>query len=512
MTLLDVCLALPAAGSLLVAVSPGARRGLIRWLALAVSVVVLLVSIVLALCFERGSAQFQFATDVVWIPSPAIRYHVGVDGLSLWLVLLVTLLTPVAVLVSWRHIGTRVKEFHALLLVMECGLIGVFVSLDLFLFYVFWEVSLVPMYFLIGIWGHERRVYAAVKFFLFTMAGSVFMLAAILYLYSVSDTFDYGVLMRLLESRRLVLDPGEQTLLFLGFMAAFAVKAPLFPLHSWLPDAHGEAPAAASVLLASVMLKMGVYGMMRFCLPLFPQASRDHASWVTALAIAGVVYGALVAMAQPNLKRLVAYSSVSHLGFAVLGVFSFTQMGLDGAVLVMLSHGLSTGALFVLAGLLYERRHSLAISDFGGVASCAPGLAAVFQIAALASLSLPLLCNFAGEYLVLQGAAMVDFRRAAFAALGIILSACYLLWLFQRVFLGETPAPVAACMRDLRPREWAALLPLVALMVWLGVAPVVFLRPVSRVTESILWRSERGIVFQVRNAGPVFFEEAVRAR
>ena len=377
-------------------------------------------------------------TDVPWIVSPAIRYHIGMDGLSLWLVLLSTLLTPIAVLISWRHIDKRVKEFYAFLLLMEFGLIGVFVALDLFLFYVFWEVSLVPMYFLIGIWGHERRIYAAVKFFLYTMAGSVLMLAAMIYLYNLAGTFDYTVLRGMIAAGCCALASREETLLFLAFFIAFAIKVPLFPLHTWLPDAHVEAPTAGSVILASVMLKMGTYGLLRFCLPLFPAAARENAPWIVTLAIIGIIYGALVAMVQPNMKKLVAYSSVSHLGFVVLGIFSFTQIGTgrgglpDAEPRHLHRRAVHPGRLSCTSAGTRSKSPTTAAS-----ATPAPNLAIVFMITTLASLGLPLLNNFVGEYLVLQGAAQANFRWAVFAAIGVILSACYLLWLYQRTFFGE---------------------------------------------------------------------------
>src|SRR6202011_4355817 len=392
-----------------------------------------------------------FVHDSTWISSPPIRYHVGLDGLSLWLVLLTTLLTPVSVLASWKHIDHRVKEFFAFLILLEFGLIGVFVSLDLFLFYVFWEVGLVPMYFLIGIWGHDRRIYAAVKFFLYTFTGSVLMLAAIIFLYNRAGTFDYSQIQSQLQSGRLALSSQAEMLLFLGFFIAFAIKVPLFPLHTWLPDAHVEAPTAGSIMLASVMLKMGTYGLVRFCLPMFPGAARRCSGWIVTLAIIGIIYGALVAMVQPNMKKLVAYSSVSHLGFVVLGIFSFTPQGLDGAVYQMLNHGISTGALFILVGYLYERRHSLEISAYGGVATPAPNLAIIFLITTLASIGLPTLNNFVGEYLVLQGTASANFGWAVFAALGVIFSACYMLWLYQRAFFGKAPESISPHRPDLAP-------------------------------------------------------------
>jgi NADH-quinone oxidoreductase subunit M len=494
-------LALPAAGFLAVLVWPG-RAEAARALALGISLAVFALSLALIPGVRDAGAAWHFVTDVPWIESPAIRYHVAVDGLSLWLVLLTTLLTPICVLISWRYIDRRIKEFYAFLLLLETGLVGVFVALDLFLFYVFWEVSLVPMYFLIGVWGHERRIYAAVKFFLFTMAGSVLMLGGIIYLYNRSGTFDYSILLEQINSGALLLTPLEQLLLFLAFFVSFAIKVPLFPLHTWLPDAHVEAPSAGSVMLASVMLKMGTYGLVRYCLPLFPNASRQAADWVVTLAIIGIIYGALVSMVQPNMKKLVAYSSVSHLGFVVLGIFTFTQLGMDGAVYQMLNHGVSTGALFILVGYLYERRHSLETAAYGGVATPAPWLAAVFLITSLASVGLPLLNNFVGEFLVLQGAAQVNFRWTILAATGVVLSACYMLWLYQKAFLGETPEAVREQVYDLRPREWAAILPLLVLMVWMGTLTRTFFPPISAASAQVLEQTKVNAEFLVRRPAP----------
>ncbi|MCX6619627.1 MAG: NADH-quinone oxidoreductase subunit M, partial [Acidobacteria bacterium] len=409
-------MAIPAAGFLLGLLLPKGQAGTARWFALIVSLITFGASLGLIPAVLHGGPAMQFVTDTPWISTPNIHYHVGLDGISLWLVILSTFLTPICVLLSWNYIQKRPKEFYIFLLLLEVGLIGVFSALDLFLFYVFWEVSLVPMYFLIGIWGHDRRIYAAVKFFIYTMVGSVLMLAAMIYIYGRAGTFDYPAIVNMLATGKLRFDSAEQLPLFLAFFLAFAIKVPLFPLHTWLPDAHGEAPTAGSIMLASVMLKMGCYGLLRFCIPLFPNAARQSANWIIALAIIGIIYGALVAMVQPNLKRLVAYSSVSHLGFVVLGIFSFSQQGVDGAVYIMLSHGISTGALFALVGLLYERRHSLEIADYGGVATPAPWLATVFMITTLASIGLPTLNNFVGEFLVLQGAALAYFPWAAWAS------------------------------------------------------------------------------------------------
>ena len=483
MNALQLTIFLPLVAFLLMLLIPKDKPDAIRLFALVASLAVFIVSLLLIGPFWfNNPGGFTFQTNEPWIASPVIRYHVGIDGVSLWLIILTTLLTPICVLISWKSIQKRAKEFFAFLLLLEFGLIGVFCSLDLFLFYVFWEVSLVPMYFLIGVWGHDRRIYAAVKFFLYTMAGSVLMLVGIIYLYNrAGSTFDYQLILAAMQNGRLNLTATEQFWLFLAFFAAFAIKVPLFPLHTWLPDAHVEAPTAGSVMLASVMLKMGTYGLLRFCVPLFPNAARENAPWIVTLAIVGIIYGALVALVQPNMKKLVAYSSVSHLGFVVLGIFSFTQAGMDGAVYQMLNHGISTGALFILVGFLYERQHSLEIRDYGGVATVAPWLSTVFLITTLASIGLPTLNNFIGEYLVLQGAAMVQFKWAVYAAIGVILSACYMLWLYQRTFYGKTPETVAAHVHDMTAREWFAMVPLIALMVWMGTYTQSFLPAISPV-------------------------------
>ena len=507
MTLLDIVLFLPLLGFLLLLFTPRTNPDAARWTALGLSLAVFVMSLGLIGPYWYASPSgYTFTTDTQWISYPPIRYHVALDGLSLWLVLLTTLLTPIAVLVSWKHIDHRVKEFFAFLILLEFGLIGVFVAFDLFLFYVFWEVSLVPMYFVIGIWGHERRIYAAVKFFLYTMAGSVLMLGAIIYLYNRSGTFDYTEIVGQLQSGRLALSSQAEMLLFLAFFLSFAIKVPLFPLHTWLPDAHVEAPTAGSVMLASVMLKMGTYGLVRYCLPLFPNAAHRSAPWVVGMAVTGIIYGALVAMVQPNMKKLVAYSSVSHLGFVVLGIFSFTQQGLDGAVYQMLNHGVSTGALFMLVGYLYERRHSLEIAAYGGVATPAPNLATVFLITTLASIGLPTLNNFVGEYLVLQGAALVNFTWVVFAAVGVILSACYMLWLYQRAFFGKASESVSHHVTDLEPREWAAILPLLLLMVWMGTFTQSFMPPISAQNARILEQANRGVA--AHNSVPAVKEVA----
>src|SRR6266852_2290832 len=408
---------IPLAGALLLLLMPRRDRD-IRVISLVVSLLAFVLSLHLPVHFHRARAGFQYELDKAWIPTPNIHYHLGVDGVSMWLVVLTTFLTPLCVLISWKSVGERVKEFFILLLILETALIGVFVSLDLFLFYFFWEATLIPMPLLIGMYGHGRRVHAAVKFFLYTMIASVFMLAAILWLYAKTGTFDFVAIQTAIRSGQVEGFLGAASWLFLGFFIAFAVKVPLFPLHTWLPDAHVEAPTAGSVLLAGVLLKMGTYGMLRFNVGMFPVQSGRNAVWINVLAIIGIIYGALVALVQPNLKKLIAYSSVSHLGFVVLGIFTFTQAGTDGAVYQMLNHGISTGALFMLAGMLYERKHTYEFREFGGLATPMPVYATFFLVAVLSSVGLPLLNGFVGEFLVLSGTAQSHPHGILYAALG----------------------------------------------------------------------------------------------
>jgi NADH-quinone oxidoreductase subunit M len=469
---------IPLGGALLLLFFPRRDRDL-RVFSLAVSLLAFVLSLHLPAHFHRGHSGFQYELDKAWIPTPHIHYHLGVDGVSLWLVVLTTFLTPLCVLISWKSIRERVKEFFILLLILETALIGVFVSLDLFLFYFFWEATLIPMALLIGMYGHERRVYAAVKFFLYTMIASAFMLAGILWLYARTGTFDFLTIQGMVQSGQVPDFTAAAPWLFLGFFVAFAVKVPLFPFHTWLPDAHVEAPTAGSVLLAGVLLKMGTYGMFRFNLGLFPEQSRANAPWIVTLALVGIIYGALVAMVQPNMKKLIAYSSISHLGFVVLGIFSFTQAGLDGATFVMLAHGISTGGLFMLAGILYERRHTYEIKEFGGLATPMPVYATFFSFILLASVGLPMLNGFIGEFLVLSGAFQARAVYGIVGATGVIWSACYLLWMYQRVFFGKVTHAVNLSLPDLNARERTALLPAAAVALLMGVAPLLWLNAID---------------------------------
>jgi len=468
---LSALLVLPLVGAAAVLFVP-ARR--LRETALAFSLAEFVVSLGLWWAYDTGTAAMQFTQTLPWLPDWGIMYRVGVDGISLMLVLLTTGLTPLAVLSSWEYIHERQRPYYALLLTLLTGMIGVFVALDLFVFYVFWEVMLIPMYFIIGIWGGTERLYAAIKFFVYTFFGSLLMLVAILVMVwqaahaSGSVTFGYEDL--------LVHSPmfrASGPWLFAAFALAFAIKVPVFPFHTWLPDAHVQAPTAGSVILAGVLLKMGTYGFLRFAVPFFPTVAFSPfvTSLAVTLAVTGVIYGALVSMVQPDLKKLVAYSSVSHLGFAMLGIWSGTIQGVQGALMIGINHGLSTGALFLLIGMIYERRHTRLISDFGGIARVMPHFAIIFTITALASIAVPGLNGFVGEFLVLLGSFGRHPWATGLATTGVIFAAAYLLWAVQRVLLGPLDNPANAGLKDLSARELCVILPLVAGMIWIGVYP-----------------------------------------
>ena len=441
-----------------------------RWLTLGATLLVFLGALPFWWLFDSSSPQMQFVERVSWITVPSIQYSVGLDGISFPLFLMTAFLMPFCVLVSWTSITTRVRSFMAMLLVMETAMLGVFAALDFILFYVFWEVMLIPMYLLIGVWGGPNRLYAAIKFFLYTLAGSLLLLVAILALYfHGGHTFDIQTL------SRATYGPTLQALLFWAFFAAFAVKVPMFPLHTWLPDAHVEAPTAGSVVLASVLLKMGAYGFLRFTLPMLPDATAAFTPIMIALSIIAIIYGAYMALAQADLKKLIAYSSVSHMGFVTLGIFIFNVQGVEGAVMQMINHGITTGALFCCVGIIYERTHSRLIADNGGLAGPMPRYATFLMIFALSSLGLPGTNSFVGEFLVLAGTFVSSKLTAALAALGIILAAAYLLWMVQRVVFGTRPAEHHGHLMDLSFRETATLVPLAILVFWIGLFPNPFL-------------------------------------
>src|SRR5437868_865746 len=494
--LLTILILLPvigAATAIVYSFTTGAKESHHRWIAFGFTALAFLASLLLILGSGTAVNAFRFEESYPWIASIGARYHVGVDGISLWLVLLTTLLMPISVLSSWTAITKRQPTYYALMLLLESAMIGVFVSLDLLLFYLFFEASLVPMFFLIGVWGGERRIYAAVKFFIYTAVGSLLMLVGIIALYFIHQnatgvgTFDYAVLTETLRSGVLAISPRAEFWLFLAFAFAFCIKVPLWPLHTWLPDAHTEAPTAGSVILAGILLKMGTYGLLRFNFGLFPNASKQLAPLMITLAVIGIIYGALVAMVQPDVKRLVAYSSVSHMGFVVLGLFSFTELGMQGALYQMLSHGVSTGALFLFVGMIYERRHTRMISDFGGLARPMPWFSAFFVIASLSSIGLPFLNGFVGEFLIMLGAWTSTIVRHAWivamlAGTGVIWAAVYMLWMLQRVVFGTKTSEANAKLLDLNAREIGLLVPLLVLMFFMGIYPTTFL---SRSRSSI---------------------------
>jgi len=464
----------------------------IRRIALAASLAEFAVSLLLLRGFDSAKVGYQFTEYHHWI-GETIYYHLGVDGISLFLVLLTTFLTPVAILCSWESIRENVKGFFIALLVIETAMIGVFLSLDLFLFFVFWELTLIPMYFMIGMWGHERRIYATVKFILYTMFGSILMLVAILWLNGLSGTFDLDGIQQFLSGT--TLPHTTELLLFGAFFLAFAIKVPLFPLHTWLPDAHTEAPTAGSVILAGVMLKLGTYGILRFCVPLFPRAASEMAPAIGVLAIIGIVYGALVATVQTDLKRLVAYTSVSHLGFVVLGIFAFHTTAIQGAIYQMLNHGVSTGALFLGVGMLYDRRHTHDIKQFGGLATPMPVLMSFFLFIALSSLALPPLNGFIGEFMILFGTYIRHHAWASWAASGAVLSAIYLLWAYQRVALGEITVEKNRTLPDASTRERIILVAMAVAILFMGVASPLFTRRMEASVDSVVAR-----VIAVQNA------------
>jgi NADH-quinone oxidoreductase subunit M len=493
--LLSIAIWLPVVGSLLLLFinnKDGQRDGLIRNVTLGVSLLTFAATLMLWAGFDisESAPEFQFVERLRWIPAFGIEYYLGIDGMSLMLMVLTGFLTPIALLSSWEGIEKKVKEFSIFMLLLEAAMLGVFAALDLFLFYVFWDFVLIPMYFLIGIWGYDQRIYAAIKFILYTMAGSVLMLIAIIGLSWIHQQSTGQYSFDLLRLYQLDIADNLQFWFFLAFTLAFVIKVPLFPFHTWLPDAHVQAPTPGSVILAGVMLKMGAYGLVRFAFPLFPEAALYFAPYLALLSVIAIVYGALVAMVQPDMKKLVAYSSVSHMGFVVLGIAAMNLQGVQGATYQMLAHGVSTGGLFCIVGMLSDRRHTRLISEYGGIKKIVPRLTAASLIITLASIGLPGLNGFIGEFLIMLGAFRWDARFVVVAGLGVILSAVYMLWMFQRVFYGEVTHEHNRHMPDLSLREWAVIGPLCAAAIYMGVFPNVFLKPMEPAITRIVQRME----------------------
>ena len=511
MGILNIVTYIPLIGAIVILFFVRKENGrAIRYAATFFAVVDFIASLYLWFNFDpkaTGNAMWQFRYVREWIPSLHVQYDFGIDGISLLLILMTTFMGIIAVVSSYQAIDHRQKEYYILLLLLQTGMIGTFCALDFFLFYVFWEIMLVPMYFIIGIWGGPRKLYAAIKFFIYTLSGSVVMLLSILALYFFNDGgipflniqgLGNAPTFSVLQYHNIghLIPPTLQFWIFLGFFLGFAIKVPMFPFHTWLPDAHVEAPTAGSIILAAVLLKMGTYGFVRFALPILPDGTRQWLPWIVALSIIGIIYGALVSLVQKDMKKLVAYSSVSHLGFVMLGMFALNPMGLKGSVLQMINHGISTGALFLLVGIIYERRHTRMIADYGGLARQMPVYATLFLIAALSSMGLPALNGFVGEFTILLGVANRSIVWAAFAAIGIVLGAAYLLWLYQRVFWGPLDNPANKNIPDVTRRELGMLLALVVLMVWIGIKPAVFFDII-----------EEPVNYVVRKVDPTYFDK-----
>lgn len=503
MVSLFLTLFLPLAGAVALLFINKDNTEVIKNFAFIISLLAFLISIFLFLSFDSSQSGFQFYYEWIWIGQFDAGFRIGLDGMSMLLLMLTTFISPIAILSSFNAIEKRQKEYYVMMLLLQFAMTGVFISLDLFLFYIFWELILIPMYFIIGIWGGKERIYAAVKFFIFTVVGSLFMLVAIIWLgsYVGGDILhnSSGFTTNFILIRDAIsLNPIPmyiQHWLFIAFALSFCIKVPLFPFHTWLPDAHTEAPTAGSVILAGVLLKMGTYGLIRFNLDLFPQSSIDFAPYMATLAVIGIIYGALVSLVQKDVKRLVAFSSVSHLGFVVLGIFSMTQEGIQGAIIQMVNHGLSTGMLFLCVGMLYERRHTREISDFGGIARIMPNFSVFFAVAMLASVGLPGLNGFIGEFLTLFGAfnspILDSHLYTIIAATGVIFAACYLLWMFQRVMYGTNDNPANQNLKDINKREWATLIPIVLFIVWIGVYPSTFLKVSENSSKALVQKLQK---------------------
>src|ERR671927_203050 len=485
---LSLILFTPLAGALALLLVSKHNEHAIRWIANVVALLGFVVSIPLWFWYNPQQPDFQLVERAQWIPSIGAEYFLGVDGLSVLLILLTTMMGCIAVLSSWTAITERVKEYYVFLLVLQTGMLGAFMALDFLLFFLFWEVMLVPMYFLIGIWGSANRLYSAIKFFLYTLVGSVVMLLGILALYFYNHTATGVYTFDVTQFHKLNVPFNLQWWVFLAFFLGFAIKVPMFPFHTWLPDAHTDAPTAGSVILAAVMLKMGTYGFLRFSLPILPDASRAFVPFVVLLSIIGIVYGALVALAQKDWKRLVAYSSVSHMAVVMLGMFALNPVGITGSIVQQLNHGISTGALFLIVGIVYERRHTREISEYGGLSKVMPVYAAVFLVMTMSSIGLPTLNGFIGEFLILQGVFVASKMWAAFAASGVVLGAAHMLYLYQRTMFGKIENPKNEGLLDLNNREFATFAPLLILAVWMGIYPSPFLRRLEPSVQHVIAR------------------------
>lgn len=487
----------PFLGVLLLLIVPKNRHDTVKAVALIIAFITMLLSFFLYAMFEPVASGMQFEIDIPWIAMLGVNYHMGIDGISLLLIVLTTILTVVAILSSWRSITEAVKGYYIAMLLLTSGMLGVFCSLDLFMFYVFWELMLIPMYFIIGVWGGARKIYAAIKFVLFTMFGSLLMLVALLFLlfeyqrYSGEYSFD---LLKIIE---MPIDFHAQMWLFAAFGLAFAIKVPLFPFHTWLADAHVQAPTAGSVILAGVLLKMGTYGFIRICLPMFPEATVVFLPYISVLSIIAIIYGALVAMVQKDIKSLVAFSSVSHMGFIMLGIFALNFQGMQGAVIQMINHGVSTGALFLIVGMIYDRRHTRMINEFGGLAKVMPVFSTVFMIVMLSSIGLPLTNGFVGEFLILLGVFKANVAYAVIAASGVVLSACYMLWMYQRVIFGKITKEANRTLKDLSIREKLILAPLLVLIFWVGIYPQPFFERIEPAINKILMQVGRSTTVEI---------------
>ncbi|MBI5788524.1 MAG: NADH-quinone oxidoreductase subunit M [Candidatus Schekmanbacteria bacterium] len=501
--ILSMIVFLPLLGILGMFFIPRHKEEIIRRYTFGVMFLDLILVVKLFAYFDSNTAQMQFVEQIPWIDLLGVSYHLGIDGISLLLLFLTTFLGTISVLSAWKAIKERVKDFMVCMLLLQVGVLGVFASLDLFLFYIFWEVMLIPMYFIIGIWGGERRLYSAIKFFIYTLSGSLVMILGILAIYfnyheyALVNNITPAYSFNLLELYKIPIESHKQLWIFVCLFFGFAVKVPVFPLHTWLPDAHTEAPTAGSVILAGTLLKLGVYGFLRVSIPILPHASHQAVPVIMVLSVAGIIYGAKVAMAQTDMKKLIAYSSVSHLGFVTLGIFLFNQRGMEGGVLQMFNHGLSTGALFLLVGLLYERRHTRQISEFGGLSKQLPVFAVFYAVATFSSIGMPGLNGFIGEIFILIGAFQSNKIYAAFLVAGIVLGAAYMLWLFQRIMFGGLDNPENSQLADLSKREFATLIPIVILMFWIGLYPTPFLKIIHPAAENLLANYQAGQVVAV---------------